>query len=141
MRTTALALAATCLALAAHAAPAPLPKPDSKKPEKPDLKRMKGTWEQVGNPATHLVVAGDRWTFWHKGRLSAQYRCTLDPKQEPKHLHLKGVGKTAGRSWLGIYRLNGDSLKFACHPSVRPQDFGPSSRDVERYVYKRAKKR
>jgi uncharacterized protein (TIGR03067 family) len=126
------------MALAAHAAPAPLPKPDS---SKPDLKRMQGTWEQVGGPGTLLVVAGDRWTFWVKGKVAAQYRCTVDPNKEPKHLHLHGVGKAARRSWLGIYRLNGDILKFACHPSRRPQDFGPSSLEVDRRVYRRAKKR
>jgi uncharacterized protein (TIGR03067 family) len=145
MRTFTLALACAALALTARAAPAPLPRPETRKT---DWQKMAGTWEEAagagrrrGRGATgiRLVVAGDRLTFWNGARIASEWRCTLDPAKKPKHLDMKGLGKSARFHLLAIYALEGDTLSI-CHDNgegKRPTDL----RSPFPMTFKRLKKR
>jgi uncharacterized protein (TIGR03067 family) len=149
MRTLALALTATALALAAHGAPAPLPKPD---PGKEDLKRMQGRWDIVSEesgagttprePGTQIVVAGRRLKFVHGGRVVIEWDCTLDPRKEPKHLTMKGIGVSAPYTLLAVYELKGDTFTF-CNDNARgkrPAGLAKVGPGDIRYVLKRVKR-
>jgi uncharacterized protein (TIGR03067 family) len=114
-------------------APAPLPKKDG------DLKKFQGTWEVVGVqigerilPVEKLgklraVIAKDRWSFVRDGRTTSEMVVKLDTKKKPPTIDLTRPG-TPGKPILGIYALEGDTLKL-CYTasrgegSTRPTDF------------------
>jgi uncharacterized protein (TIGR03067 family) len=91
-----------------------------------------------------LVIAGDRWTFRYKERVTSEWRVTLDPRKKPRHMDSHGVGKLASRRVLGIYELKGDTLTFCYHnagASRRPADLVRIRPGEFRMVFKRVKKR
>jgi uncharacterized protein (TIGR03067 family) len=147
MRTLTLLLAAA-LALTAHAAPAPLPKPD---PSKDDLKKMQGTWDQVSERygsresrpvGWQIVVAGDRMSFQHNGKVSTEWRCTLRGAKKPKLLDMKRLVPPDIWMLQAIYSLEGDELTI-CYDNGgggRPADLVRLAPTNILYVFKRAKR-
>jgi uncharacterized protein (TIGR03067 family) len=124
-------LGAAGLALAF--APAPFPKPD---PSKAELKRLQGTWVQTlctrgGTPVAvasqgelTVVIAGDRMTYNAAGGGGSEWVITLDARTKHRIMDLTGVGRSAGNNFLGVYRLQGDTLtlcsRLATPPTTRP---------------------
>jgi uncharacterized protein (TIGR03067 family) len=147
MRTLAFLLNLTALALTAQGAPAPL------KAVKPDLERMQGSWDVVSEqngpspsrpmPGWQIVVASKRLKFVHRGSVITEWDCALDPSKKPKRLTLKGLGKSAGATMLGVYALKGDTFTF-CEDNGRgrrPAGIAKVARGDVLYVLQRAKKR
>ena len=115
-------LAVLCLAFA----PAPFPKPAR---GKSDLERLKGSW--FGDGGLEARFDGDRLTYYRNGELVNVYRVTLNAAATPKAIDLKGIGGGAadGRSYLGIYRLEKDTLQMYSRgwSEVRPTTFVPAN--------------
>jgi uncharacterized protein (TIGR03067 family) len=95
-------------------------------PAEMDTKALQGTWEAVEQQplqpvpdVTHLrkvVIAGGTLT-WHYGRgeqptvTDSAYK--LDPAAKPKAIDfVPASGTEKGKTYLGIYELDGDSLKI-----------------------------
>jgi uncharacterized protein (TIGR03067 family) len=112
-----------------------------------DLKKMQGTW--VGKNAQ-----GDEFQWVIEGDVlkatvgDGLYVCTitLDSKAEPlPTIDLKiteGPEDSAGKSSMGIYKLDGDSLKFCVsHPGVgsRPTEFKAEPGATSLFSFKRMK--
>lgn len=130
---TRVALSVAALLTVSSAVAAPVPKA-AKKPD--DAKSLEGRWQIVtlDTGAGSQVPTGDTATFYMvikdgklntgtaggPGYVDREFR--IDPSQHPKHLD---VSDTAGRYHLGIYELDGDTLKECETTSrdVRPTEF------------------
>ena len=88
-----------------------------------DAQRLSGVWvavsaERNGAPADdlkghRLTFSGDRFTIRSKGKLLYQGAFRVDPSSKPATIdftHARGGAK--GKTWLGIYRLEGEALKI-----------------------------
>jgi uncharacterized protein (TIGR03067 family) len=121
-----------------------------------DQDRLQGTWVLVGGrrPFTEKEIEdyGIKWTF--KGELldckaktspvSDEGTFTLDPKMEPKTIdHKVTAGRYKGKTFLGIYKIDGDSLTI-CEGNPdgeRPTEFKSDPKDsIRLLVFKRDKK-
>jgi uncharacterized protein (TIGR03067 family) len=118
-----------------------------------DRKKLQGTWKVVaGNeggktltPArvkgTKMVVAGDKMTV-HEQETTREMTFKLDPTKEPRAIDMTITeGKGKGEKSLGIYALEGDTLKiaFALPGKSRPANFTPQQGSSEMlFVMKRA---
>jgi uncharacterized protein (TIGR03067 family) len=120
-----------------------------------DRDRLQGDWvcvsmERNGEPIPperykggRLRIEGDTFTYTLNDRLVSKGIRKLDPSQKPKAMddtHTEGRFK--GRSYLGIYELNGDEFK-TCNGGYlqkRPTEFAtkPGS-GLLLAVYKRVK--
>jgi uncharacterized protein (TIGR03067 family) len=120
-----------------------------------ELKKVQGTWvfqsvEAAGKqePAGQfkgvtVTFAGDRYTV-NKGDEMIQ-ACTmkLDPTKSPKTLDATvAEGLNKGAIILGIYEINGDTLKVCFDPEGkrRPTEFKTVSGSQTLVVHKRVKK-
>jgi uncharacterized protein (TIGR03067 family) len=142
------------LAGLALAAPAP-PQPEDV--AKKDLAKMQGAWtvESVRHsgadePAESVakdkvVIDGDKFTIKHDGR-DEESTIKLDPSKTPKALD---VTLASGEAMLGIYELDGDTLKIAVTgpPAKQPEEKGraakfesPEGSGLVLVVLKRAEK-
>jgi len=109
---------------------------------KKDLERLEGKWaierlEETGKRASEefvktleAVVKGDQLTLREKGKPVLELRIKLDPSTNPKSIdftHLAGEDK--GKTELGIYSLEGDTLRFCIDESGknRPTEFKSTS--------------
>jgi uncharacterized protein (TIGR03067 family) len=122
-RTPALVVAGLSLGFA----PAPLPKAD-------DSKALQGTWvitkaqygasDDRSTVGLHAVIKGNNITFLRKGKPTASWDMTLDPKKKPKALDLK----RGPRAFACIYEVRGNTLTFSYYlsgkPGERPTRFG-----------------
>ncbi len=88
-----------------------------------DAQRLRGVWiavsaERNGGPADdlkghQLTFSGNRFTIRSKGKLLYQGAFRVDPSRKPATIdftHTRGEAK--GKTWLGVYRLEGDVLKI-----------------------------
>ena len=121
---------------------------------KTDLARLEGEWSMVsgsadGQPMPETMVAGskrvckgDQTSVTVGGQLFMKAKFTLDPSKKPKTIdYLMTGGPTKGKKQLGIYELDGDTVKFcfAAPGSERPTDFKPGERRTSS-VWKRETK-
>jgi uncharacterized protein (TIGR03067 family) len=60
-----------------------------------------------------LTFAGDRFTIRSKGKAIYQGTYTIDPSAKPTAIDFRNTaGEMKGKTWLGIYELEGDVLKI-----------------------------
>ena len=120
-------------ALSLGFAPAPVyrPKPETK-PD--DMKLLLGSWESV--PPNGGVEISSGRIIYNRSNI---YTLTLDPNARPPAYDLSGIaGGTAGRTFTGIYKLEGDTLTLCYNAGTanRPVAFGKGFNEV----YKRKKR-
>jgi uncharacterized protein (TIGR03067 family) len=103
-----------------------------------EKKRLEGEWSMVSGeidrqplPAEYVkgakrVARDGETTVMIGGRLFMKARYTIDPGKKPKTIdYTMTDGPTKGKTQLGIYELDGDTVKFcfAAPGKERPQDF------------------
>ncbi len=120
-----------------------------------DQKNLQGTWkvlesEEGGQKASkkalenlRLVIRGDRIIF-RKGDMDQRsYSFTLDPAKKPPTIDVVRLdGRTKGKAGLGIYALDGDTLRI-CMDNLgkkRPEGFATgTNKGVSLMTLKREK--
>jgi uncharacterized protein (TIGR03067 family) len=126
-------MAVAVAVLAVAFAPAPLPRRGQ--PSLSDeLKRLQGTWVRESHhleglplsagPEYTVEIEGDRLRCVHSGKMTAEWRLLLDPKDRG----IFDLQSKDGSIVLGIYRLEGDTLTHCYRNSgaeTRPVDFTP----------------
>jgi uncharacterized protein (TIGR03067 family) len=127
-----------------------------------DKASLQGTWKlesvkwaEAGKTSSiflssksYLVVEGDQMTTRDEddGKVKeTKYSYTLDPKKKPAVYEKKVLdGKDKGKTFSGIYAIDGDTLKMCSKGKGLPEDFeitqGKDVKDKYLYVYKRVKK-
>jgi uncharacterized protein (TIGR03067 family) len=122
---------------------------------KKELKKLEGTWatvsiEAAGQKVTDedkiktrkLSAKGDKYTL-KVGDETVQGTIEIDPGKKPKTVDVKpDTGSNKGKTLLGIYELNGDSLKIclALPGKDRPTAFATAAENGQQLVvYKREK--
>jgi uncharacterized protein (TIGR03067 family) len=116
-----------------------------------DRQALKGAWKPVEQLETEdnsgyelLEFQGDTLAFYCRTagqRNRAPTKFKLDPKANPKAIDFTPVdGANKGKTYLGIYELNGDRLKiwYRGPGNPRPQDFGRNAGGIYFIVLKRA---
>jgi uncharacterized protein (TIGR03067 family) len=96
---------------------------------KKDLDAMKGSWQAVGGEEDgkpvkeedarkfKLAVDGDKYTFSVEGMPDEKGTLKLDPGQKPKAVDvLITTGDDKGKTQLGVYDVEGDTLKLCFVP-------------------------
>jgi uncharacterized protein (TIGR03067 family) len=84
---------------------------------------LRGTWtavsaERNGAPADdlkghRLTFTGDRFTIRSKGKILYQGTYRIDPSKNPATIDFTHTtGEAKGKSWQGIYVLEGEGLKI-----------------------------
>jgi uncharacterized protein (TIGR03067 family) len=130
MKSVIAAVALCCLSVPALAANAAAAK---------DQESLQGTWQVVsfkvegaqGPPeevikTMKLTIKGDKMSHGGAGGRTEEATFTLDATQQPKTLDMTPTaGPDKGKSILGIYQLDGDTLKIcAAKPeTARPKEF------------------
>jgi uncharacterized protein (TIGR03067 family) len=123
---------------------------------KKEKRQLEGEWSMVSGeidrqplPAEYVkgakrVAKDDETTVMIGGRLFMKARFTIDPSKKPKTIdYVMTGGPTKGKTQLGIYELDGDTVKFcfAAPGKERPKEFTTeegSGRTLS--VWKRARK-
>ncbi|HXG10950.1 MAG TPA: TIGR03067 domain-containing protein [Gemmataceae bacterium] len=124
---------------------------------KRDLEKLQGTWivasliaDGKEVPAEDLkdlrvVIKDNTYTLYVKDKVFEEGTFTIDPTKKPKTIDSTPTsGPNKGKKSLGIYEIEGDTLKMASGPAgkdQRPKEFAskPGTED-ELAVYKREKK-
>jgi uncharacterized protein (TIGR03067 family) len=138
------------------ASAAPVPKERVKAPD--DEKLIQGEWEVVsreygaaGNPAVALpkvtptkmswVFGADNTMMLHRTTATVGSKATfkIDASKSPKEFEYKISTLATAKPYLGIYELDGDTLKicYAMANRDRPKEF-KSGVGVYLYTFKRA---
>jgi uncharacterized protein (TIGR03067 family) len=123
---------------------------------KKDLDQLQGEWTMVSGtadgypipqamlPNSRRVCQGDELTATVGGQLVMKAKITLDPSKTPKTIDYHVIeGPTKGKQHLGIYQLDGDTLKscFGAPGAKRPTEFSSKPGDMRTFtVWKRVKK-
>lgn len=121
-----------------------------------DLAQLQGEWSMASAggggqalPSDMLknskrVCKGDETTVVVGGQLLMKAKVTLDPSKKPKSIDYRVIsGPNAGKTQLGVYELNGDTVRFCFSaPGMdRPTDFTAKAGDGRTSsVWKRDKK-
>jgi uncharacterized protein (TIGR03067 family) len=130
---------------------------DAKDEKKTDRDRLRGTWtcvsmERNGKPIPpesykdgKLIMEGDTFTYKEGDEVVTQGTRKLDPTQSPKAVDdTHTLGPFKGKTYLGIYKLEGDTFT-TCNGSAgqpRPIDFATRrGTNLLLVVYKREKPR
>jgi len=105
---------------------------------KKDMAQLQGEWRMVSGtsdgypipqemlPNSKRVCKGDELTVTVGGQLIMKAKITIDPSTKPKTIDYDVLdGQTKGKKHLGIYELDGDTLKscFGAPGAERPADF------------------
>jgi|GraSoiStandDraft_55_1057291.scaffolds.fasta_scaffold465452_2 uncharacterized protein (TIGR03067 family) len=103
-----------------------------------ELKNLEGTWELISLtkdgqqvPAavlksTQVVIKGDKYWIKFGNEVKQEGTITIDPTRKPKTIDdIAATGTNKGKKSLGIYELEGDTLKtcFADPGKERPTEF------------------
>ena len=116
---------------------------------------LEGTWDVVyleregkylkPQPNTRTINTGDKFVVKVGDKVIAAGTATLDPSKKPKAVDVTYTeGPDKGKSFKGIYQVEGDTAKF-CRP-VAPDQERPTEFDTSpekggfMIVYKRAKR-
>ena len=122
---------------------------------KKELKKLEGTWatvsiEAAGQKVTEeekiktrkLTTTGDKYRL-KVGDETVQGTIEINPSKKPKTIDVKpDSGNNKGKTLLGIYELDGDSLKVCLAPAGkdRPTAFATAAENAQQLVvYKREK--
>jgi uncharacterized protein (TIGR03067 family) len=97
---------------------------------------------------SYLIVEGEQMVMRDEevGKVKeTKYSYTLDPKKKPAVYEQKALdGENKGKTYSGIYAIDGDTLKMCSKARGLPEDFeitqGKDVKDKYLYVYKRVKK-
>jgi uncharacterized protein (TIGR03067 family) len=115
---------------------------------KTDMAKLQGSWSMVSGSAdgqevpkemladSKRVCKGDQTTVTVGRQLIMKAKFSLDPSKNPKTIDYDATGgPTKGKKHLGIYELNGDTLKFCfgAPGAERPTDF--TSKPGERRTF------
>jgi uncharacterized protein (TIGR03067 family) len=122
---------------------------------KKDLDAMKGSWQAVGGEEDgkpvkeedakkfKLSVDGDNYTFTVEGMSEEKGTFKVDPGQKPKALDvLIMTGEDKGKTQLGVYDIDGDTLKLCFVPpgAERPKALAAKEGSMSSlFVFKRQK--
>jgi uncharacterized protein (TIGR03067 family) len=111
---------------------------------KKDLDQLQGTWSMVSGSADgqampeemrkqmKRVCKGDETTTTMGGQIFLKAKFAIDPAQKPKTIDYQMLeGFTKGKKQLGIYEVDGDTLKicFTAPGAERPKDFATQPND------------
>jgi len=123
---------------------------------KQDMAQLQGEWSMASAggggaalPSDMLknskrVCKGDETTVVVGGQLLMKAKFTLDPSKKPKSIDYQVTGgPNAGKTQLGVYELDGDTVKFcfSAPGKDRPTDFTTKAGDGRTSsVWKRDKK-
>jgi uncharacterized protein (TIGR03067 family) len=145
----------TTLLIALTAMGISLGRADEDEPRKKDMAALQGEWAMVSGtadgfpipetmlPNSRRVCKGNELTATVGGQLVMKARIIIDPSKQPKTIDYEVIeGPTKGRKHLGIYELNGDTLKscFAAPDADRPAEFTSKPGDQRTAtVWKRVK--
>jgi uncharacterized protein (TIGR03067 family) len=121
---------------------------------KKDLARLQGEWKMVSGIADgyampeamvsncRRVCKADELNVTMGEQLIMKAKITLDPSQSPKTIDYQVIeGPTKDKKHLGIYELDGDTLKscFGAPDAERPREFESKQGDKRTSsVWKRA---
>ncbi len=115
---------------------------------KKELAKLQGEWTMVtgvadGYPVPEemrstgkRVCKGDELTVTVGGELIMKAKITVDPTKSPKTIDYQVIdGPTRGKKHLGIYAIDGDTLKscFAAPDGARPKEF--ASREGDKLTF------
>ena len=123
---------------------------------KKEMKKLEGTWatvsiEAAGQKVTDedkiktrkLTMKGEKYTL-KVGDETVQGTIDINPTKKPKTIDVKpDSGSNKGKTLLGIYELDGDSLKIclALPGRDRPTAFATAAENGQQVVvYKREKR-
>jgi len=122
---------------------------------KKDRTQLQGEWSMVSGSAdgtampdamresAKRVCKEDETTVTVGGLLFMKAKFTIDPSRKPKTIDYQMIdGHTKGKKQLGIYEIEGDTVKFCFGSpgSERPQDFSSKPGDGRTLsVWKRKK--
>jgi uncharacterized protein (TIGR03067 family) len=123
---------------------------------KEEMAKLEGEWSMVSGEASgmpmpaEMVATGKRVAkagevaITFDGQLYFKAKFTIDPSKTPKTINYSMTeGPTKGKTHLGIYELDGDTVKFcfAAPGKPRPNDF-TADQGSERTlsIWKREKK-
>ena len=103
---------------------------------KDELKKLEGTWllvmsEQDGLKSDpnfvkngKMVIKGNKMTVYGGKVKSTEANIVLNPAKKPKTIDaIQTFGGPKGTKYVGIYELDGDSLKLCFSEKQRPKDF------------------
>jgi uncharacterized protein (TIGR03067 family) len=139
-----------CLSCAAGLA-TPVPKQD---PIKEALRALKGEWHIVSRfdngaatPLNDRIVAfeGDRYTLRTGGTVTGEATIKVAPTEKPAQMDWSYTteGPYKGKTQLGIYKIEGDTITFCLAPIGQPRPAEFSSNEGGGHIlatYKRVKK-
>jgi len=122
---------------------------------KKDIAQLQGEWSMVSGSAdgnampdamretAKRICKGDETTVTIGEQLFMKAKFTIDPSRRPKTIDYQMIdGPTKGKKQLGIYELEGDTVKFCFGSpgSERPTDFTSKQGDGRTLsVWKRKK--
>jgi uncharacterized protein (TIGR03067 family) len=126
---------------------------DKKDDVKKELENLQGTWktqlveESSGNRAgvaefgdSSLVVKDDKYVFT-MGRDKEEGTLKVDPTKKPKTMDVViTAGESKGKTQLGVYELDGDTLKVTVNDpgdANRPKEMG---KGAATFTFKKEKK-
>lgn len=119
-------------------------KPEGKDPAKKEMALLQGEWSMISGtadgqvlPEAYLaqskrVCKDDETTVTIGPQLLMKAKFTIDPSQKPKTIDYDVIdGFTKGKKHLGIYELEGDTVRFCFGGpgAERPADFSSKSGD------------
>src|SRR5262245_35452245 len=123
---------------------------------KKEMAQLQGEWSMVSGEidkqpmpeallkGSKRVAKGDETTVTIGGMLFMKAKFTVDPSKKPKTIdYMMTEGLTKGKTQLGIYELEGDTVKFcfAKPGQGRPPEFVTKERSGRTLsVWKREKK-
>jgi RNA polymerase sigma factor (sigma-70 family) len=131
---------------------------DEKKADKPDKEAILGTWKVVtqeqqgeskeGDPEGHrLIFSGDEFTIKEGEQAIYKGKFKIDASKKPKAIDME-ITESAkedhnGKTGLGIYALEGDTLKWCVNEpgeTERPKEFSAPAGTKRMFVtFKREK--